>query len=687
MGNTNIKTVHLVFKTHLDLGFTDLAASVALTYFDRFLPAAIDIAEELRNRGGKERFVWTTGSWLIYEYLEQAGRQERKRIEDAILRGDIKWHALPFTTYTELMDPELFRFGLSLSQKLDKRYGMQTVAGKMTDVPGHTRAIVPMLAEAGIRLLHIGCNSASSAPEVPPVFRWMAPDGSAVTVIYSFGYGDLHQIDGCEDVLMFANTHDNEGPNSISGILGAFQQAQKQFPDAEVKASTLDAFAQTLDAADNKLPVITQEIGDTWIHGTGCDPQKVSRYKELLRLRTEWMQKGVQDQDLDKFNRALLLVPEHTWGIDIKNHLCDYRNQGMDDFARARARDEFDVADNPAWAMPYVEWILQWTKPTKRYSWVESSWKEKRAYVDRAVEGLPVKLQNEARERLDRIVPSPVSLDGFTKRDTDVVFDAGGFTAALDPETGALRTLCHKKTGKNWCSDEHLIGLARYETFTEEDYKRYMRDYNVNCDQKWQWVYPDFGRMGLDAVVPKPEHRMVSAMLDGVYTKNNSSGDVLLVLLRMPEAVVAIGAPARMAVEYSFGKDAIAVHGRWFDKKATRYPEAMWFSFSPVVEQPQLWMMKKMGTPVSPLDVVSRGNRNLHSVNPGIYYYGPDGALTIESLDTPLVAPGTPRILSFDNTLPDLVKGMHFNLHNNLWSTNFVLWYEDDGTFRFDLRF
>ena len=28
---------------------------------------------------------------------------------------------------------------------------------------------------------------------------------------------------------------------------------------------------------------------------------------------------------------------------------------------------------------------------------------------------------------------------------------------------------------------------------------------------------------------------------------------------------------------------------------------------------------------------------------------------------------------------------MHFNLVNNLWGTNFVMWYEDDARFRFSL--
>ncbi|HPS41260.1 MAG TPA: hypothetical protein PK040_01565, partial [Anaerolineaceae bacterium] len=117
------RKIHLIFKTHLDVGFTDFAAAVTHNYFKKYIPTALRVAREMRDSGCEDRFVWTTGSWLIYEFLEQASPAERADMEAGILAGDIAWHALPFTTHTELMDAELFRFGLSLSQSLDARYG------------------------------------------------------------------------------------------------------------------------------------------------------------------------------------------------------------------------------------------------------------------------------------------------------------------------------------------------------------------------------------------------------------------------------------------------------------------------------------------------------------------------------------------------------------------------------------
>ena len=232
-----MSTVHLVFKTHLDIGFTNYAADVVQTYFRKFIPQAVALAERTRDR--EQRFRWMTGAWLIYAYLEQASPEERRRMEAAIAAGDICWHALPFTTHSELIDESLWRFGLSYGQRLDSRFGKQTIAAKMTDVPGHTRALVPLLAEAGIRLLHIGVNPASSVPDVPPIFLWRDEASSTdVIVIYHHTYGGLTRVEGVDDALALVLTGDNEGPPSEAAIDQTYRTLAEQMPNARVAAST-----------------------------------------------------------------------------------------------------------------------------------------------------------------------------------------------------------------------------------------------------------------------------------------------------------------------------------------------------------------------------------------------------------------------------------------------------------------
>ena len=73
------RVVHLVAKTHLDLGFTALAAEVEAQYLDDFFPRALRVAAELRERGGPEQLTWTTGSWILHRALAQADAQRAAR--------------------------------------------------------------------------------------------------------------------------------------------------------------------------------------------------------------------------------------------------------------------------------------------------------------------------------------------------------------------------------------------------------------------------------------------------------------------------------------------------------------------------------------------------------------------------------------------------------------------------------
>ena len=316
----DIQTVHLIFKTHLDIGYTDTSANVTRQYFEEYIPRALQTAREMRERGGPERFRWTTGSWLIYEYLEAASPEQRAGMEAAIAAGDILWHALPFTTHTELMSPALFEFGLGFARKLDQRYGRVTTAAKMTDVPGHTRGIVPLLAGAGVRFLHIGVNEGSTMPEVPPVFRWKGPGGLEIVVMYEQGYGGATTVPGLTHALAFGHTIDNLGPQTSAEVLDVWAHTQARFPGAQVTASTLDDFADALVPLRENLPVVTAEIGDTWIHGTGSDPAKLANVRtELDLLNATWAAHPASQTDITDERARLLAVNQALW--DIEDHI------------------------------------------------------------------------------------------------------------------------------------------------------------------------------------------------------------------------------------------------------------------------------------------------------------------------------------------------------------------------------
>lgn len=686
-----IRKVHVIYKTHLDIGFTDYARNVIQNYFSKYIPAAINLARQMREEGRPERFLWTTGSWLIYEYLEQADATARKAMEAAIRAGDIAWHGLPFTSHTELMDPALFRFGLGLSQELDRRFGKTTIAAKMTDVPGHTRSMIPFMAEAGLRFLHIGVNVACRPPDVPPLFTWQHPDGTDLVVMYNTGYGGVASVPGLDEALAFAHTGDNCGPQSADQIREGHGQIRKQFPGARVVASTLDAFATALLPLKKQFPVVTHEIGDTWIHGAGTDPWKVAAFRELCRRRANWLDTGrigLHSRAFQRASRSLLLVAEHTWGLNEEVHLSDFRNYGRADFEAARKKDLVGDDTIPR-RFQYTAGFRSKTRPP-RYSTFEASWAEQRDYVRAAVKHLKgTAVETEAKQALASLKSVRKAGAGWTSVTPTARLETAHFNLGFDPVTGALTTLTDKTSGRRWADARHPVGSFRYQTFSQADYDRYLKQYCINMKHHWCWVWaiPDLSKPGMD--VTRAESRWWLPSLKRLSTRHGSAEHRFRVELVMPDkAVNRYGAPAEVTVEYRLPNDAprIEVILQWFGKAANRLPEALWFSFCPRGTTPGGWQLDKMGSPVSPLDVVRYGNRRLHAVYRGMTYADDQGRLVIHTPDTPLVAPGAPGLLDFNQRQPALRKGMHVNLYNNIWGTNFPMWYGEDARFRFSLE-
>jgi len=123
----------------------------------------------------------------------------------------------------------------------------------------------------------------------------------------------------------------------------------------------------------------------------------------------------------------------------------------------------------------------------------------------------------------------------------------------------------------------------------------------------------------------------------------------------------------------------------WNDKRPTRLPEAFWWSFQPQVLHPRNWKLEKIGQLIDPCTVVSHGGRSLHGVDRGAFYRDDQQQMALFTADAHLIAPGRPQLYEFTDEIPDMTEGLHFNLYNNLWGTNFPMWCSDDLGFRTSL--
>ena len=121
------------------------------------------------------------------------------------------------------------------------------------------------LAENGIKFIDIGPNGGCNAPQLPPVFVWKDPDGNSIVTMYHLDYGGLVQVPGSDLAVDIEVKSDNLGPHSIYEIMNIFWDMRQRFPNATVQAASLTGNRQRDRTVPDKLPVVTQEIGDTWI--------------------------------------------------------------------------------------------------------------------------------------------------------------------------------------------------------------------------------------------------------------------------------------------------------------------------------------------------------------------------------------------------------------------------------------
>ena len=184
--------------------------------------------------------------------------------------------------------------------------------------------------------------------------------------------------------------------------------------------------------------MVTDEIGDTWIHGCPSDPVKVTRYREMARLRREWIADGhiaVGDATDLGFLRKFALSAEHTWGTDTKTYL------DHDHYKPADLEDVFDKSG---------------------YQKMMTSWAEKRRNIDEAVASLPVPMKAQAVGRLAKLKPVVPGTEGLNVFKPAKDFETTHFTVGIDDKTGAIRKL--SRNGREWASAEHPLALFSYQT-------------------------------------------------------------------------------------------------------------------------------------------------------------------------------------------------------------------------------
>ncbi|MCY3018924.1 MAG: hypothetical protein NTW87_07845 [Planctomycetota bacterium] len=717
-----VREVIVICKTHFDIGYTHRVKEVVQYYRTAMIDKALEIMDASMGLPERQRFAWTAPGWVMAKVLEDwpgQSPERRRRLDEAFKSGRFVTHALPFTLESDACEVEEMARGFGFASALSRRYGLPLPrSGKMTDVPGHTGALATVLANGGVKFMHIGCNWPSGFVRTPGLFWWEGPDGSRVLTMYSCIYGTCTglwppQWLGKEDTGFGRNllpppnwphrtwpaiivTPDNSGPPTAAAINALFEEANQKLPGTKVRMGTMDDFAAAILAEKPDLPVVKGEMPDTWIHGVMSDPggMRLSRETHPLLSSAEVLHTqlgiwGVPQAEIAKdvalAYEQLLLYGEHTWGVAPSvNQYGDFRKI-----------------------------------PPQRYANLEASWEDKTDYIRTAskitrgiwegnLKALAVAVKHEGPAVIvynplpwkrsgivevngKRVFASDVPPCGYrvltapAAPSTPVapstsVLENSFFRLTLDPARGTIASLVDKRTGREWVDTAAEHGLGQYlnERFTYEQTLKYTLDYQQGramhaFGSKGDWPHPGMVKGGMisEAKVPYRAASPANGTLK-VSTDSVSQTGVLDMPANPENHLPAASLRVTLPASQPYLELEITIR----DKAKDNWPEADWLCLPFQVAHPTFRVARPLGVMDPAADILPGANRHLYAVGHGVAIADADGSgVAVCPMDHPLVSLDRPGCWKFSLDFVPRKPVVFLSLFNNQWNTNFRYWY------------
>lgn len=719
-----LEEIVLVFKTHFDIGYTDMASAVVERYRTSMIDSALDVVDDSRDLPEEQQFVWTIPGWPMAKILEDWEGQtpgRKQRVMKAFREGRFVVHGLPFTTHTETLSEEDLVRGLSYSAELSRAAGLELPQdAKMTDVPCHSWIVPTLLAHAGIRFLHIGTNSGSSDPKVPLLHFREGPDGSRVLTMHINGYGTgaLPPEDWpYKTWLGLIHTGDNHGPPRPEEVRKLLGEIREKLPDVKVRIGRLSDFADAILEKEDlvSIPVVRGDTPDTWIHGPMCDPQgriaarraqvelpaaeSLSTMLEVWGVGASCSPKPAEPwETIARAYEQSLLYGEHTWGASF----------GWVEYAMSYAPDWHENLDD-------------------RHARMVASWDEHSAYAKEAL-SLSSSLLEEQLSRLSQSIdsdryraavynPLPWKRGGVAVIDGDmkIVRDippmgyrtlnfgelerAGGeafhilkndrndrhvlendFFRLTYDLAGRVISLVDKRMSRELIrEDSEGFGNFLYERFSADQCDRFMKDY---CLVYPRWVTTQFTKPDLPRDVPYHAVRPGTVVSVSEPQWAGECHSVRFVYDASPELPCQkLEYEIRLYDEFPWIDVSLSIEG----KRPDTWPEAGWMCLPLNIEKPN-FRLSRLGGIIDPTkDIIPGSNRHLLWLHHGMAVFGDDGyGVGICPIDAPLVSLGEPGCWKFSWDYVPENADVFVNLFNNQWNTNFRLW--NEGTWKQTVR-
>ncbi len=702
-------TLYLVPHSHNDIGYTHIQTEVEKIQHEN-IKKAIELIEATNDYPEEARFCWSAEVlWSFKSFWNKADEETRKKLIEFIKSSRFELPALFANQLTGLCNGEELIHLLDEACKLSREIGITIDTALITDVPGYTWGLIPVLAQNGVKYFYCAPNLGWRIGDIrerlgDKPFYWESQCGGyrVLTLVgfagYSWFFGGLeHFNDRLVDYLSsliernypydmaisrYCIRSDNGPPDDkLSDFVVEWNRTHKT-PKLVISTAS-KALKSFEDKYGKDLPSLSGEITPYWEDGSASSARETTlnrrTTRQLMTTETLWALWFPEQYPAGKFAEAwenVILYDEHTWGAhnsitepdspfvkqqwEIKQSFAikasDVVNEVMQEFARKVRQSSGKnsgyqfVVFNPS---PFIRADLVYLGP------------EGDIKGDKVVrrDGKPMPSQRLSSGELAVFVDE---VPGWSYQVFSV--EEG---EPVGPQAPVI-------VSESSIENEFIKVIVNPETGTIESIfdKRLQREFvKSTADTRMnEYVYVE-GRM------PDNLHRA-----GGFKLKIKEKGPLVGTIEVESESVP--GAKSlKSEITLIAGKDLVLVKN-YIDKIAVRTPESVHYSFSIDVPNPSFRYQTPFAIVKLPEHQLAGSCKNYFTVQGWIDVSNDEVGLTVYTPDAPMVEIGK---ITVDPVAVGWKKSIVFEpiifsyVMNNYWETNYKAFQEGMHEFRYYL--
>jgi alpha-mannosidase len=342
--------VYILMHSHTDIGYTDIQPNIEKKQAQNAV-RALELIRQTKDYPLGARFKWNLEvMWSADQFFRIATPDQKREFMAAVHDGNIGVDAMYGNLLTGLCRSEEMLRQVSFATDLGRRCDRTVDSMMISDVPGLTWGIVPVLAQHGVKYVSAGPNASRSMEgdrigyvrvewENRP-FYWESPSGEERVLYwgsqggYSFGHHFSSLTEGLPfllqrleeqsylyDLVQLRWTKGDNGPPD-EGVMPAVREwnAKHAYPKLII-ATTSEAFHAFEQRYGSKLPTFRGDLTPYWEDGAGSSSRETALNRHsadrLVQAETLWALRNPGMFPADDFAVAwknAALYSEHTWG-------------------------------------------------------------------------------------------------------------------------------------------------------------------------------------------------------------------------------------------------------------------------------------------------------------------------------------------------------------------------------------